>query len=471
MKRAVFMLLAGALGLCAVEWEIERIPDDNRFYRVNPRLALDEQDNPYLLFIEETDDAEQGSLKVTTKKADGWVEKEVSIVTYGFCEKEIEDTWSYCSFAVDEIGNSHVTFTDFVNLLSDTTNLFIASDSSGSFEVRQLTDDEKRQEWPVVVLDEGKPIIAFLEIDLEAEVITVHYGEVTEEGGFVPEMIDTTLFWGLDLVFSDLHSRPSAFYCSNSTYISRATLISQNWTREVISDTLGVLPSAYLGPSGRTHVAYRTGEDLTEIRYLAEDASNSWVDEYVAEGCKMEAGLFVPCVAVNPDGVPYVAWVTEQEGSLDIYLAWETDQGWMQEAVTSDPENHEWPGNGRFFIIDSQGYGHLTYCAWDDTADAAHLYYAKSKTPLGVSEDQPARRGNLLEVKDATVYFTVAQASSVTLGLYDALGRHVSRLASGNYPEGEHAVPINTADLSAGVYFVRAEIVGRSASAKFVLIR
>ncbi len=146
MKRIALALLTIVVALSAVEWEYEQVPDDNQFYRVNPKLALDKQGNPYILFVERMEGVEQGSLKVTTKESGEWVERLVSPVTYGFFEEEIEGHLSYCSFAVDENGNSYVAFTDFNEIFSDTTNLYIATDTSGTFEINQLTFDEKIQE-------------------------------------------------------------------------------------------------------------------------------------------------------------------------------------------------------------------------------------------------------------------------------------------------------------------------------------
>ncbi|TET23732.1 MAG: T9SS type A sorting domain-containing protein [Candidatus Stahlbacteria bacterium] len=469
MKKVVLALLTIVVALSAVEWEVEQVPDDNQFYRVNPKLALDEQGNPYILFVERMEGVEQGSLKVTTKESGEWVERLVSPVTYGFFEEEIEGHLSYCSFAVDENGNFYVAFTDFNELFSDTMNLYVVTDTSGTFEVNQLTDDGNYQLWPVIALGESKPTLAYTESDYDEELAIVKYGSITNSGNLLSEVIDTAIIWGLDFIRWGQYSLPYAFFSDDSAYICRSTPCPDGWATETLSDTFGVLPSACVDTSGRTHVAFRTGESLEEIFYLTDIGSNVWEEEYVAQGCKMEAGLFSPCVAADYEDTPHIAWVVEIGGSLDIHYAAKTDEGWMEEAVTSDPDNDEWPGSGRFFTIDAQGYGHLVYSAWDDVEDAAHIFYLKSKHPLCINESPPQRTPLGLEVIEEAVRFSLPQAGPIRLDLYDATGRRVCCIASGVYESGEHSVPINQAELSAGVYFVRMEAGGHSACAKFVV--
>lgn len=54
-----------------------------------------------------------------------------------------------------------------------------------------------------------------------------------------------------------------------------------------------------------------------------------------------------------------------------------------------------------------------------------------------------------------TLRYTLAEAASVTLDVYDALGRRVARLHSGPAASGEHRVTWDASGAPAGVYLVR----------------
>ncbi len=67
--------------------------------------------------------------------------------------------------------------------------------------------------------------------------------------------------------------------------------------------------------------------------------------------------------------------------------------------------------------------------------------------------------------------FSLAQAGRTTLAAYDLSGRQVALLTSGRYSSGTHQVVWNAEGLAAGVYMLRLESNGRTATTKVVLVK
>ncbi len=57
------------------------------------------------------------------------------------------------------------------------------------------------------------------------------------------------------------------------------------------------------------------------------------------------------------------------------------------------------------------------------------------------------------------------------LAVYDAMGREVALLASGQYGAGSHRIEFAAAGLSSGLYFYKLTAAGRSWTKKMVLMQ
>lgn len=69
-------------------------------------------------------------------------------------------------------------------------------------------------------------------------------------------------------------------------------------------------------------------------------------------------------------------------------------------------------------------------------------------------------------------WLTLPQAARVQAAVYDLRGHRVATLLEPTTLEaGEHRLALGDRDLSSGVYFVRAEVGGRTSTAKFVVVR
>jgi len=72
---------------------------------------------------------------------------------------------------------------------------------------------------------------------------------------------------------------------------------------------------------------------------------------------------------------------------------------------------------------------------------------------------------------DADIRITLAAATDVELTLFDAAGHRLQVLANGTLAPGQHAVPVKTAGLSDGLYFIRLRTEDRTEVRKFLLSR
>ena len=70
-----------------------------------------------------------------------------------------------------------------------------------------------------------------------------------------------------------------------------------------------------------------------------------------------------------------------------------------------------------------------------------------------------------------TIAFALPAASQVRLAVYDAMGREVALLASGQYGAGSHRIEFAAAGLSSGLYFYKLTAAGRSWTKKMVLMQ
>ena len=120
----------------------------------------------------------------------------------------------------------------------------------------------------------------------------------------------------------------------------------------------------------------------------------------------------------------------------------------------------EWPPGALWEAAET--LGHLTLASGPDAVDAESDLAADFS--LGRNYPNPFN-------PVTTVPFRLARAGRVTLKVYDALGSMVSVMADGRYEAGSHAVRFDAAGLASGIYVVRMEAEGFTASRKIAVVR
>lgn len=104
-----------------------------------------------------------------------------------------------------------------------------------------------------------------------------------------------------------------------------------------------------------------------------------------------------------------------------------------------------------------------------------------TETPTAVGDRVPALGASLFPAipnpftRETALRFELATPQLVTLTVYDARGREVRRIVSGDFAAGTHRAAWNATDasgtrVSSGVYFVRLEVAGRTINAQRVVL-
>lgn len=465
MKKFFLVSLVVISTSIAVEWDVEQITNTEGLVSLDPVLDLDEAGRPYVLFWQGN---EVVHLWVADKDSGGWFMKDVGIVSW--------DMLPYYSIAVGADGKVYVSYSD-ISGGPDKNELFLACDSSGAFEVKQLTDDALIQRAPVVRIHEGAPhLICAQEVVPAGDIQLFHGWLDAESGEFANEQITEDLYQedllGCDLVF-DQSGVPHVFYIGDDDHLWHTTSGEPSWIAEQLNELSSEWPSAVADPSGFLHVAYDVGGD--KIHYIT-NVTGTWQDELVFPSDTEDSFNYRPSIDLDQYSNPHVVW-NRLDGFVNPALWYSSKKNgdWVDEGVIPggfdiSPE----PGYGRYFAIDALGYGHLVYSMYDYSTGSYQIYYAKSKEPLatGIVEDRQLSSSSLrVEVKGSRILFYIPQTSIVRLSLYDVSGCRVQEIAQGFYASGQHEKTINPREFSSGVYFVRAETSGKSASARLVLIK
>lgn len=70
-----------------------------------------------------------------------------------------------------------------------------------------------------------------------------------------------------------------------------------------------------------------------------------------------------------------------------------------------------------------------------------------------------------------TIRYSIANASHVTLKVYDIRGREVATLVDGLQQSGAHTVPFNGSQLASGFYLYRLEAAGDVKVGRMLLMK
>jgi hypothetical protein len=455
MRKIALILLAGALALSAVEWEVQQVTDESGLPAKQSILTLDRYEVPHILYYANDADLEVNVLKYASPTYGSWLIFDVDEVSQ----------YRALSFSFDFTPSNAVIIAYTQVDHSGNLDLYLACDSSAIFDITNLTDDHLNQLDPVVHVGSDQ-MVRIVYREQNDDGFNIRYGWRGPEG-FQSESIKdsmSTHLRGFDFVL-DSENVPHVFYQADDYDLWYATRFGEaDWIHESL-EIKGNQPSVAFDGEGFFHIGY---ENLNDI-YYATDKSGTWQEEQVADNTTGDQNWVHPSLALDPEWTPHITWYSWTAPfhafTNEVWYSSRTGGSWS-DRDSLPPNQAKVFGQVNPFHIDSEGYGHICYAIYDT------VYYVKTTEPLhtGIVEG-PAQRTHLgLEVTGSTIHFSLTEASTLRLDLYDASGRLVDNLASGFYPEGQNSIPINSAGLSAGVYFVRVETEGQSTSVKFILM-
>jgi hypothetical protein len=168
-----------------------------------------------------------------------------------------------------------------------------------------------------------------------------------------------------------------------------------------------------------------------------------WEDDEWIPGLRQVVSFEIVGNGTRPDSLWYEVSLGDDEWMLYIQEAYEYDtEGRL---VDIYQEGLDWFGTG--------GLRSWTHLVW-------------SGASTSIEEDLLVRRFHLEPAypnpfnPQTTLRFSSMDAGTVTISVFDMLGRRVATLADGQYPAGEHVVRFEAAGLPSGTYLVRMEAHG-----------
>lgn len=468
MKKVFLIISFFTAGALAVEWDVKQVTPSSEPYNFYPVLALDDQGFAYILYYQWNETPE---LRVASNATGAWKTRRVTHLTEAFGE--------VYSIDADSLGRSYVAYMDSAG--PGKYDIFMATDTTGMFVPRNLTDDDVYQSAPVLRLyhNYNPHLIYVSEMQL-------WFGIDNGFDFYNEQVCDNYLqedwYAGTDYAL-DPEGGGSAFYIGDDGFLWCATTSVPAatsmplWSMHKLNDTESFWPSAQ-SKGFQMHVAYTSGFYPSRIRYM-KGSGLSWDDEDASTTGPEETMNERPSLALDHEENPYIAWmrslqVNDTVWQYDLYYTHKTQSGWVEEAVTSTLDRDERPGYGHYFAIDGQGYGHIVWSAPDSVDWIDHIFHAKSRTPIatGIVETPLPPSNSLSMFADGSrIRFELAYSSIIRLSLYDASGRKVQDIATGFYPAGQNEITVNSSALPTGVYFARLESQMGFVNAKFVITR
>ncbi|MBN2378619.1 T9SS type A sorting domain-containing protein [candidate division WOR-3 bacterium] len=482
MKSAALIVLAGVTLVPAISWDIEQVTFDQDAYHVAPQVIVNPEGYARIVYGEVNEEQEEAFLTLARQTSDGWDIDTMARLSETFAY-DYEEFYYYPVFSIDldTADEVYAAYFDFDATVEDwVTDIYLASaDSEGFCDTSRLTDDTLFQVAPVVCVGEnGEVSICYPEWEyFDSYEPYIKYGWLEDDSFY--SMIVTKMVVQTDEVFPmdaalDADGLAHVFFTGFDACLWHAepykvdTLI--DWDLEKLSGTISWCPSVIPEHSGGYtffHLTCNSGEDLDSICYYT-NKTGEWEAENIGQSYNMMFYTpFTSPVALNHLGHPATVWLAFDEG----YMCSErTPTGWRDDPLPLSADEMTLSFQGGFFKISADGHGHLVYSE-EDSRGFSQVFHARTAEPLeiGIAEAPfPRHQNPVLQIRGESVRLSLPEAGLINLEIFDASGRKVERFASGYYSTGEHSIPLNTSELSAGVYFVRAEANSQAASAKFV---
>ena len=209
--------------------------------------------------------------------------------------------------------------------------------------------------------------------------------------------------------------------------------------------------------------AYDDPNKYLSARFWNNDAyDGSQIDLQVPVSMETDT-WYTGRVEVAPSGEAYVAKLQLLDASGSLLGEAQTPMPALPKTTPGLPIFLGHIGNRSFTDGTFEDFAFYNYPAFGITVDEEGGP-GEATFALGQSYPNPATRV-------ATVEFMLAEASDVTLEVYDVLGRKVATAATGPHPAGLNTVRIETADLADGTYVYRLRAGDDVATGRMTVVR
>lgn len=274
---------------------------------------------------------------------------------------------------------------------------------------------------------------------------------------------------------------------SDSGAVLSTTNGGATWTRSSIATTRSLAKIAMTG--------LQTGVVMDDKGglYNTENGGTTWTNRVVS-GVSSSSSLFMldaltgwatlnnPTVLKTTDGgatwksktigfenLKDIMFVNASTGyacntNKKMYLSNDSGNTWMDIAS---------PGtvNALWFVSPSSGYavgssGLIAYTTTGGGLMSLHLRSSVEPAQFSLHQNYPNPFN-----PSTTIRYRLAASASVTLTVYDALGRVVDKLVDGRQGAGEHRATFDAGARASGVYYYRLTVDGRTEVRKMMLMK
>jgi len=269
----------------------------------------------------------------------------------------------------------------------------------------------------------------------------------------------------------------------NGTGPNPGGLLGQTWVA-TRPDAVAGVPWVYLLCSVNP-----AGSDPLDVRFSrSTDGGFTWSPSVrINDDASTSNWQWFGTMSVAPSGRIDAIWLDTRDGpgtyDSSLYYSYSSDDGltWSANERLSGSFNPHlgWPQQnkmGDYFHMVSDDAGFRL--AWAATFNGEQDVYFGRKllTPTAVEELQPASVALLQSHpnpfdRTSTIRYQVPRDAFVTLTVYDALGRRVATLVSGDRSAGSYRAEFDARDLPAGMYFYRLDAGDYRATEKVLRLK
>jgi photosystem II stability/assembly factor-like uncharacterized protein len=331
----------------------------------------------------------------------------------------------------------------------------------GSYEYRSTDEGESWQQFRLEpLLGTDPPVLAFTALNVGTTGKCNLFIATGSTGLYVSENDGNT--WG-DI--GNLFDSSFATYVASTSWgaIFQASAtgleIGNSGDGESFDSTI---PGAPLLGQGINIASNATGLIVaggTGGLFFTLDTGHHWEPPTALPGSILNSTYYILAVAENGDIYAGINSTDAKQGG--IVVSTDTGRSWqdIHAGLKTDTIN----------ALAFDNYGALLAA----TDNGVFTYYPTGGVKTGANEAQTAltleqNTPNPFSSNTA-IRFTLPEAGPVSLRVFDATGREVGTIASGNYEAGTYSTSFNADGLPDGAYYYRLESDGQTAARMFVV--
>lgn len=398
-------------------------------------------------------DYSNGNLKYATNESGDW--NTYTIDSTG-------DVGQYTSIAVDSNNKIHISYFDYTNLsLKYTTN------ESGDWIIYTIDDKSSGVvgTYSSITIDNNnKAHISYYD----------HSGYLKYakniSGSWVTSFIESVGFISgqgfYTSIAKDYNNKLHISYFSfTNSDLKYATNESGDWITYTIDSTgdVGLYSSIAVDSENKIHIACLdwTNKDLKYMTNKSGVWTTSTIDSID------DVGRY-SSIKIDSNNKVHISYMNYTNSDL-LYITNQSG-GWIKDTVESLDDV------GRFSSIALDAGNNVHICYYDATK--SYLKYANSTLSTIIKNEidfpyQFVLKQNYPNPFNpvTTITFSLPERSFVSLKVFDALGREVSNLISGQLPAGTYSRQWNASGLASGIYFYCLQVGNFIETKKLVLLR